>query len=198
MKILSQPVQILEISEDEEQTFLLVGLDISKETILKYKTPEGMFAIIKFYDSRRINEDQRKKIFAICKDIAAWSGDTKELARSGLTLSFCQDTEKERFSLSDCSLEIAREFINYLIEYVIENDVPLTDKAINRTDDIDKYLYYCLKYSKCCICGKKAINYTLSNKAKICLCDIHHDIAKTKGLKEFEKAWKVYGIKYEK
>jgi hypothetical protein len=191
----SQPIQVLNIEENNGQTFLTVGLDAPKEAIIKYKTDEGLFAIIKFFDSRRITADQRKKIFATIKDIAEYQGELKELIRADLTSSYCEDSGQDYFSLSECSLEIARDFTNYLIEYVLENDIPLTALAIDRTEDINRYLFCCIKYEKCCICGKKAIVYKLNDNNKMALCDEHHDIARTKGLREFEKVWKVYGIK---
>ena len=192
-----QPIEITRIKETENNTFLEVATQFSKEDILKYSTTDGLFAVIKFFDTRRITDNQRKKIFATCKDIAEHQGDPSELVRYELIGSFCEETGQEYFSLSDCSLENARELINYIIEYVIMHDIPLTQLAIERTEDIGQYLFYCLKHSKCCCCGMQGIIYTLDKeKNKICLCNTHYDMAKAKGLKEFEKAWKVYGVKY--
>ena len=36
-------------------------------------------------------------------------------------------------------MDEAREFINVILEYAIENGVPLTEEGINRTEDIGKY-----------------------------------------------------------
>jgi len=196
MKHSSQPIQVLNIKENNGQTFLMVGLDAPKEDIIKYQTNEGLFAIIKFFDSRRITSEQRKRIFATIKDIANYQGEPKELIRSDLTSSYCEASGQDYFSLSECSLETAREFTNYLIEYVLEHEIPLKELVMDRTEDISKYLFYCLKYEKCCICGKKAIVYKLNDESKIALCEEHHDIARVKGIEEFEKAWKVYGIRY--
>jgi hypothetical protein len=195
MKHSSQPVQILKIVEKEGKTYLMVGLNAPKEELVKYQTSEGLFAVIKFFDSRRITAEQRKRIFATINDIADYIGDPRELTRDHLTSSFCMETGQDYFSLSDCSLETAREFISYIIEYVIANGIPLTDLGINRIEEIDKYLFQCLKHSKCCICGKEGISHKLMDKTKICFCNQHFDIAKVKGMNEFSKLYKVYGIK---
>jgi hypothetical protein len=195
MKPMWQQVKILKIQEVENKTFLGVATNLSKEDILKYATNQGLFAVIKFWDSRRITEVQRKMIFATCKDIADYIGELKELVRSDLISSFSEDAGIDFFSLSDCSLEIAREFINYIMEYVIKNDIPLTGRGIDRTDDIDKYLYSCISHEKCCLCGKQGVIYTVTKGNKICLCNKDYESAKTKGLDEVEKMYKVYPIR---
>jgi Protein of unknown function (DUF968). len=184
------------MEEVKGKTLLGVATSLSKEDILKYANNQGLFAVIKFWDSRRITKEQRKKIFATIYDIADYFGDPRELVRYDLTSSYCAETGQEFFSLSDCSLETAREFISYIIEYVIEHDIPLTDLGINRVEEIDKYLYQCIKHKKCCICGKEGTVYTLDrDKNKMCLCLNHYDEAKLKGLKKFGELYKVYGIK---
>lgn len=195
MKPMWQHVKILKIQELENETFLGVATDLSKEDILKYATDQGLYAVIKFWDSRRITEVQRKMIFATCKDIADYIGDPKELVRSDLICNFSEDVGIDFFSLSDCSLETAREFINYIMEYAIKNDIPLTGRGIDRTDDIDKYLYSCIKHEKCCVCGRQGTIYTVTKGNKICLCNKDYEIAKIKGLDKFEKMHKVYSIR---
>ena len=44
---------------------------------------------IRLDDGRSISAEQRKKIFAIIRDIAIWSGDDPESIRQLLTLDFC-------------------------------------------------------------------------------------------------------------
>jgi hypothetical protein len=195
MKPMWQQVKILKIQESENKALLEVATELSKEDILKYATNKGLFAVIKFWDSRRITEVQRKMIYATCKDIADYIGDPKELVRSDLISNFSEEVGIDFFSLSDCSLETAREFINYIMEYAIKNDIPLTGRGVDRTYDIDKYLYSCIKHEKCCVCGKQGVIYTVTKGNKICLCNKDYEIAKIKGLDEFEKMYKVYSIR---
>jgi len=198
MKNFSQPIKVLNIKEIENKTMVMVGLEITKEELLKYSTNKGIFGNIVFDDGRRINAEQRKKLYATIRDIADWMGDDPNYTKALFKYNFCMESDIEYFSLSDCSLEVARSFINHIIEFVISNGIPLTDLALNRTTEIDSYLFYCLKHSKCSICGQEAIAYTLEDKSKISLCSMHHDVAKDKGLEFFKNTYKVYGIEYQK
>lgn len=195
MKHLWQPVQVLQIKENGNQTLLAVATSLSKDEIEKYSSNQGLFAVIKFWDSRRITNEQRKMIFATCKDIADYFGDPRELIRYDMISAYAEAAGIEFFSLSDCSLETARGLINYIMEFVMEHDIPLTGQGVDRTDDINSYLYGCIKYKKCCVCGKPGVIYNLTGGNKISLCNVHHDEAKLKGLYEFERLYKVYGIK---
>ncbi|MDF2800840.1 MAG: hypothetical protein K0S61_743 [Anaerocolumna sp.] len=195
MKNMWQPIEVQKISEKNNKVILEVVTDASKDEILRYATDKGLKGDLKFDDGRTITADQRKKIFAMVKDFSLYTGYEAEYARQLLTLSFCIDFDIEPFSLSNCSLEVAREFITWLIDFCIGQDIPLSQTALERTDDIGKYLYTTLKHNICCICGDKGITYSIKQE-KICLCDKHHDVAKLKGLEEFERLFKVYPIKY--
>lgn len=197
MKNLWEPCKVLKVNGKDNQTLLQIQLEVSKEDVLKYADTQGLQGEIKFNDGRSITADQRKKIFGTIKDFSLYTGYEAEYARQLLTLSFCYENNVEPFSLSNCTLETAREFITYLIDFCIGQDIPLSQTALERTDDIGKYLYITIKHEICCICGDKGIVYTLDrDRNKMCLCEQHHDMAKVKGLEEFNKAYKVYGIQY--
>lgn len=188
--------EVLKVGQgSNNKTVLQLVTDCSKEEILRYATDKGLKGELKFNDNKSISADQCRKIFATLKDFSLYTGYDAEYARHLLTLAFCYENNIEPFSLSDYSLEIAREFISYLIDFCIDNEIPLSETAIERTDDIGKYLYLCIKKTICCCCGKQGVAYNLSNGNKISLCNLHHDEAKLKGLQEFEKLFKVYGIK---
>ena len=79
---------------------------------------------------------------------------------------------------------------------------------MNRTDDIGRYLYFCLKHRKCAVCGRNGEIHHVdaigmgnnrrkvddSGYRKICLCREHHTIAHQRGLEVFAKMYQVYGI----
>lgn len=107
-------------------------------------------------------------------------------------------------------MDTAREFINTILEYALKEGVPLSEAGVYRTDDIGRYLYFCLKHKKCAICGlpgeihhvdtigmgrdRKQVDD--SDYRKICLCRKHHTIAHTRGMDALEKMYHVYGIKF--
>ena len=165
-------------------------------------------AEMRFDDGRIISIEQRKKAYATIRDIADYTGYLPEEQKEWLKYLYIQKTGDDYISLSDCSMDQAREFINVILEYAIESGIQLSEQAINRTDDIGKYLYFCIKHKKCSICGQDgeihhedAIGMgndrkTLddSNYKKICLCRKHHTIAHQMGVERFTKMYKVYGI----
>ena len=165
-------------------------------------------AEIRFDDGRIISIEQRKKAYATIRDIADYTGYLPEEQKEWLKYLYIQKTGDDYISLSDCSMDQAREFINVILEYAIESGIQLSEQAINRTDDIGKYLYICIKHKKCAICGQDGeIHHedpigmgndrkTLddSNHKKICLCRKHHTIAHQMGVERFTKMYKVYGI----
>ena len=165
-------------------------------------------AEMRFDDGRSISIEQRKKAYATIRDIADYTGYLPEEQKEWLKYLYIQKTGDDYISLSDCSMDQAREFINVILEYAIESGIQLSEQAINRTDDIGKYLYFCIKHKKCAICGqdgeihhedaigmgndRKTIDD--SNYKKICLCRKHHTIAHQMGVERFTKMYKVYGI----
>lgn len=165
-------------------------------------------AEIRFDDGRHISAEQRKKAYATIRDIADYTGNPPEVEKQYRKYHYVELTGKEEPSLKDCSMDTAREFINTLMEFAIENGIPLTGSGIERTDDIGKYLYFCIMHKKCAVCGRPgeihhedAIGMGNdrrkvddSNYKKICLCRFHHTIAHQEGVTEFRKAYKVYGI----
>lgn len=165
-------------------------------------------AEMRFDDGRTISAEQRKKAYATIRDISEYTGYTPEEQKQWLKILYIIKTGGDYISLSDCSMDEAREFINVILEYALEEGVPLKEEAINRTDDIGKYLYFCLKHKKCAICGlsgeihhedaigmgndRKTVDD--SNYKKICLCRKHHTIAHQMGKERFQNLYKVYGI----
>lgn len=177
-----------------------IGDELSRKCIKK--------AEIRIDDGRQISIEQRKKAYATIRDIADYTGYLPEEQKEWLKYLHISKTGCEDFSLSDCSMDTAREFINTILEYAIENGVPLSEQAVNRADDIGRYLYFCVMHKKCAICGRPgeihhedAIGMgndrkTMddSNHKKICLCREHHTIAHQMGVERFQKMYKVYGI----
>jgi len=166
------------------------------------------YAELRFDDGRHISVEQRKKAYATIRDIADWAGYLPEKMKEHLKYEHMIRTGDAYFSLSNCSMDTAREFINTILEFSLENGVPLSEDALNRTDDIGRYLYYCIMHRKCAICGRDGeIHHEDavgmgnnrnriddSSYRKICLCRKHHTVAHQMGVKRFREMYKVYGI----
>lgn len=163
-------------------------------------------------DGRTISAIQRKKIYAIFRDIANWNGDVPEFIKEEMKCRFIETYGGNDFSLSDCTMELATEFINYLIDFCFLENIGTSDTMLNRTDDISHYLYSCLANRKCCICNEKGeIHHCEGSRvgmgfdrnkidnvgrSAICLCRKHHNQAHQSEAEFFEK-YKVYGIELD-
>ncbi|MDU7339343.1 MAG: putative HNHc nuclease [Clostridium sp.] len=111
---------------------------------------------IRLDDGRKISADQRKKIYATMRDISIWSGHLPDEIKAVSKYDFIAKTGCDYFSLSDCSMTTANEFLSYLIDFCIEQDIPTTDRLLDRSPDTARYLYTCIIHKKCCITGEKS------------------------------------------
>ena len=111
-------------------------------------------------DARTITPQQRRKAFALVGEIAEYTGYTREQAHLTLKHGFINNhleaLQKELFSLSDCDVTTAREYISYLIEFCLKFDVPTHQPLAELCADLERYIYACLLCKKCCVCGKRA------------------------------------------
>ena len=188
--------QIL-IAPDEK-----IGREILKKNIENIE--------IRLNDGRTISSDQRKKIFALIRDIAIWSGHEPEYLRQLLTWDFVCKKDIEWFSLSDVDMTTAKEYITYLIEFCFYFGIPTKDTMLNYTDDIGKYLYLCLEYKRCAICNSHGEIHHVDrvgmgfDREKIvhkglkamCLCRRHH-IKAHEDEKTLFKENHIYGIRLD-
>lgn len=168
--------------------------------------------LIRFDDGRTIRAEQRMKAHAIIRDIANWNGDYPEYIKEFLKYGYIEASGEEYFSLANCSVSTAREFINYMIDFCFLHNISTRDTMLNYTDDIGHYLYSCLYNRKCCVCNEKAeIHHCEGSRvgmgfnrnkidnvgrSAIALCRKHHAQAH-KFEKEFFKKYHVYGIKLD-
>lgn len=153
-------------------------------------------------DSRTITAEQRKKIYAMLEEISDYMGEFPDIVKKQMKLMFrLQKLEKmcEDFSLSDCSVELASDFIDFLVEVIIEWGVPCQQPLIELCEDIKHYVYVCLKHKKCAVCGRKSDLHHVDqvgmgyNRNEIVhegmralpLCRAHHQEAHTLGSNAF-------------
>ena len=111
---------------------------------------------VRLNDGLHISADQRKKIYATFKDIGEHLGYEPEDVKDLFKVRFCRIAEIDDFSLSDCEMVVATEFISYLLDFCVEHGVELSEPVTARCDNLEKIMYSCLIHKKCCICGAKA------------------------------------------
>ena len=170
-------------------------------------------------DQEEITAEQRKKIFAICGEIAVWSGEDKERVRKVQTADFLrQNIEQLQMSAlslaisGNCDKGTASLFIDYLINFCLENEVPTSRPLQEYADDLERYTYAALLHKRCLICGKKAdlhhvdrigAGYNRATKYQIGarvmpLCRIHHVEVDTMGQTAFDEKYHVVPVPMDK
>lgn len=192
---------------DQDGTSLQIkipGVDLGQYITEK----KARYAEIRIDDGRTITSLQRRKAYATIRDISSWTGYLPEDQKEWLKYLYIERTGNPYFSLSDCSMDTAREFINTILDYALEEGIPLSERGIERTDDIGRYLYSCIKNKRCAVCGRPGEIHHVdaigagrdrrhvddSGYRKICLCREHHTAAHQRGMKAFEQMYHVYGI----
>lgn len=156
--------EIQDVREDGTAVITAGLPDLDRALLRQYKKVEIILP-----DGRRISPEQRRKAYALIGEITEYvdgirNADTIEEQKGLLKMEFMlrrmEATERRMFSLSDCSVTTAKEFITYLVDFIIANDIPTRVPLIDNCDDIAAYMYACTAHRKCAVCGKPA--------------DIHH------------------------
>lgn len=116
-------------------------------------------------DGRTISPEQRRKAYALMGEIAAWAGMEPEEVKLTLKWEYVnrhmEGLQKTLFSLSNCDMTTAREYVDYLVDFCLTFDVPVQGAPlVSYCEDVTKYVYACLMHKRCAVCGKP--------------CDLHH------------------------
>lgn len=170
-------------------------------------------------DAEEISGDQRRKIFAIIGEIADWSAHDPEYLRKNLTKDFLMANREKLWltilslaSGGGCDKGTASLFIDFLIDFCLENNVPTSRPLQEYADDLEKYTYGALLHKRCLICGKKAdlhhvdqvsMGYSRNTKPQIGalvmpLCREHHSEYHTIGRTAFEERYHAIPVPMDK
>lgn len=152
---------------------IITDLDENGTLTINACVPDFQRALLRQYhectiilqDGRTITPKQRAACYALLGEIDEYvNGIRSEVGREEqknfLKLDFMlkrmTDAERRMFSLSDCSVTTARAFIDFLIEFIIANDIPVRFSLAEKAEDIGQYVYACLANKKCAVCGRHA------------------------------------------
>ena len=174
----------------------------------------------------RLSLDQSKLIFVLCKEYGELRGYETEEMRELLQNEFCESREIEYFSISPykknaCSMEIATEFIQFIIEHSIKygyNLIIHEGKGVNMKfksarevcPDIRRWVLAHLLNKSCAVCGKQydidLHHWDSANTIGgyehddglqtrfISLCREHHTQFHNMGAEKFSELWHLEGI----
>lgn len=169
-----------------------------------------MHGIIKLDIGRTISAKQRKLIYALFKDISIYTGYEVEELKELMKIDFMVDKDRDYFSLSDVEIEVATEFIEYILEFMFAWDIPINKKVVVLAREVNNFLYLCLMHRKCAVCGCYAdihhhenlvgmgmdrVKHNHEDSRYIALCRVHHNECHNIGHKTFEDKYKITAIK---
>lgn len=154
--------RIIRLEQDGGVLIRAAVPNIDRAMLRKYET-----CLCEFTDGRKISADQRKKIYAIFREIAEYTGytesETKEVMKLDFVLNHLESICKDMFSLSNCTMTMAHEFLGFLVDFCIAHNIPTRFPLISQCEDISRYTYACLLNKKCAVCGKRADVHHLHN-----------------------------------
>ena len=147
--------EIIDMEQDGGVLIRAAVPSLDRAILRDYKT-----CLCEFTDGRRISPEQRKKIYAIFRDISEYTGytevETKEVMKIQFIMNQLESICKEMFSLSNCSMTMAREFLGFLIDFCLAHNIPTRVPLVTQCEDISRYIVACLFHKKCAVCGKRA------------------------------------------
>jgi hypothetical protein len=198
-----------------EEIFRVAGItDEDREWLRSRGKPVG---VLELEDTYKVSRAQQKKAYALLQAICRWSGytplETEKTLTKQMFISSQLPTLADSFSLSDCSREVARLYITYLIDFCLLHDIPCGEPLYKLCEDIPKYVYMATVHKRCAVCGKKADLHHAqggtigmgSNRNKVnhigrpCLplCRHHHTSLHKIGEKEFLERYMLEPVKVD-
>ena len=141
-----------------EEIFRVAGItDEDREWLRSRSSPVG---VLELPDRYKITNPQRKKAYALLQAVCRWSGytplETEKTLTKQMFLDASMPTLARDFSLADCSREVARLYITYLIDFCLLHDIPCGEPMWKLAEDIPRYVYMAAVHKRCAVCGKKA------------------------------------------
>ena len=188
--------------DDGTITAVITGLTLENKDFLLLDNGLEVECDVIVSDPYKITDKQRRKVFALCNDIEAYTGQPREYMREMFQdyITFLNGYDK-RLSLSNCSREQARQLIEVILDWVFHNNIPLNYKTSDLLKNDKAFLYWSTVNRNCVICGKrgelahhKAIGRGANRRKMehygyevLCLCREHHQSQHDMGLETFDK-----------
>lgn len=164
---------------------------------------------IKVEDGRLVSPDQRKKIFAMLRDMAIFTGYDVRDMEQWMKYYYYAQTGSEAFSMADCSMDTANKFLTFILDFCFANDIPFKTKTWDQIPTDYHLAVQCLRYRKCVICGQPHSdidhftpvgrrNRALVDHRKLyfeCLCRKHHTERHQLGAKSFIEKYHIKPVR---
>lgn len=202
--------RIIKVQGDEVTFKLDRDFDIAEAKRLSIE--ENTRSIIRVIDERNITKAQNGMIHGLFNDISLYTGYPQEWVKELLKAMFAGEKGIETFSLKNYKISqvFAGEFIEYILEFCFENEIPFKYQQFHLASDITRVLFLYLKHRACFVCGKTHADMAHyeavgmgRNRKKIdhskhrfmTLCREHHQEQHNIGLTEFMQKYVLVPIK---
>lgn len=197
------------ITQDDGTTTVVVeGVELgNKETLLLDNGLE-VEVDVQVVDPFKITGKQRRKIFALVKDIEAHTGSPMDYMRH-LFIEYVRTYYgyDKRISLSGCTRTQASQIIEVTLDWIFHNDIPLAFKTSELLKSDKSFLYWSTVNRNCVICGtphaelahyhavgrgrnRRKINH-IGNQV-LALCPSHHREQHQIGMDSFNEKYKLH------
>ncbi|WP_373711756.1 putative HNHc nuclease [Jeotgalibaca porci] len=168
--------------------------------------------IVKPIDDRAITKAQFGMIYGLFKDISIYTGYPPDYIKELMKAMFSAYKSIEDFSMEGYGISqvFAGEFIEYIVEFCFEQEIPFKYQKFHLNSDITRVLFLYLKHGACFCCGKPhsdAAHYEAvgmgrdrgsidhSKHRYMRLCRKHHQEQHQIGLETFMKKYVIVPIK---
>ena len=188
--------------------------ELTDEEVSRYKIGERLFAVVELFDPDSITNEQRRHIYALLGDFSDYTGYTLESAESLFKVKFMHHEfldELPSLGTNNMTKTMAGKFIEYIVIWFIQNEIPFRKDQIYLPTESSKYIYWATVTRHCTVCGKPHadIHHATNlvgrggnrrkhdhwNSTFLALCREHHNTVHAMGLTEFMKKYVVKPIK---
>ncbi|MCD9066016.1 hypothetical protein LDK93_02945 [Staphylococcus pasteuri] len=196
------------MQDDGTTTVVVEGIEFDDKTSLLLDNGYEIDVDVRVIDPFKITDKQRRKIFALVKDIEAHTGTPMDYMRH-LFIEYVRTYYgyDKRISLSDCTRTQASQVIEVTLDWIFHNDIPLNYKTSDLLKNDRAFLYWSTVNRNCVICGKphaelahyqavgrgrnrRKINH-IGNKV-LALCKSHHREQHNIGMDSFNEKYKLH------
>lgn len=142
--------------QGDEVTFKL-DRDFDIAAAQRMTINENPRSIIRLVDERNMTKDQNGMIHGLFNDIALYTGYPAEYVKDLMKAMFAGYKGIETFSMKNYEISqvFAGEFIEYILEFCFEQQIPFKYQKFHLASDITRVLFIYLKYRHCFVCGKE-------------------------------------------
>ncbi|HDC7378244.1 TPA: hypothetical protein O8899_002570 [Staphylococcus aureus] len=128
---------ITRYQKDNDGTYSVVatGVELEQSHIDLLENGYPLKAEVEVPDNKKLSIEQRKKIFAMCRDIELHWGEPVESIRKLLQTELEIMKGYEEISLRDCSMKVARELIELIIAFMFHHQIPMSVETSKSFDD---------------------------------------------------------------